>query len=422
MEQYEDNKLFLKYKDICSVNKLKYEELLNKNLNLITDEINIINNSRIDTDESNNSNKNNDINNILIKDDNSNVKNINYYFKENLKKEKKRIEELILLGKKRREEIKTEKRKEKEKKGKEKGNKLQIDLDESIDNITYQEEFQNSSILITQKQITGRTLDLGFLFGKKDEKKFIGLQMKFYDKNTKLKEPITKDSIKNSIYPILMNCLEKFGMKIIEWHYVMCLYYNEKDDEEYNKYLIANCKKYNIEYIFFNPSKNEFYNRDRIPFQNFETNFLTNIDFDSKSNPYNIFIDTPFLTKYLIQTADKSLLTFDKNFIFDRKSLDVINFLKGHLKEKNIIDIQIICKFQLIEEYHFPIPQNLFCLLFLSKYNSLLYYYNIGNELKCIDTELKRTIMPSFISNYIENNEKKRIKDNIYLYVLQMFK
>ena len=418
MEKYEDNETFSIYKNIGSINKVKYEELLNKNLDLINNEINTISNSCMDIDESiNNKKKKNVSNNSLFKDDNSNLKNINYYYNENLKKEQKRINELILLGKKRREEIKKD-----PEKGIKNEKSLQKDIDKSIDIITYPEEFQNSSILITQKKITGKTLDLGFLFEKKDKKKFVGLQMKFYDKNTKLKEPITKDSIKNSIQPILMNCLENLGMKITEWHYVMCLYYNNKDDAEYNKYLIQNCKKYNIEYIFFNPLNNEFYDRDEIPFENFETNFLTNIDFDSKSNPYNILIDTSFLKKYLDQTADKSLLLGEDDLIFDKKSSEVINNLKSVLKEKNIIDIKIICKFKLIEDYHFPIPQNLFCLLFLSKQRSLLYYFNIDNELKCKDIELRKDIMPSFISNHIENNDKERNKENIYFYVLQMFK
>lgn len=142
MEKYEDNETFSIYKNIGSINKVKYEELLNKNLDLINNEINTISNSCMDIDESiNNKKKKNVSNNSLFKDDNSNLKNINYYYNENLKKEQKRINELILLGKKRREEIKKD-----PEKGIKKEKSLQNDLDESIDIITYPEEFQNSYI------------------------------------------------------------------------------------------------------------------------------------------------------------------------------------------------------------------------------------------------------------------------------------
>ena len=424
LEQSEDNETVSIYKEIGSINKVKYGQILENNLKLINNEINSIDNSKMDiNDENINDNKNNN----FYEDNNLNLKNIKYYYNENLKTEQKRIKELILLGKKRKEEEKKEKenkseseKKNKKLKEKEKENKTTIDLDESIDNITYKEEFKNASILVTQRQINGRALDLGFLFGKKEEKKFIGLQLKFYNKNTKLKKPLTKESIKESIQSILINCLEKFGMKIIEWHYVMCLYYNENDEEEeYNKYLIHNCKKYNIEYIFFNPSENKFYDRNKIPFENFETNFLTNIDFDSKSNPYKIFIDTLSLSKYLNQTSDNSLIKVDNNF-FGIKNTEVIKYLKSYLKDKNIKGIEAICKFQLIEEYHFPIPQSLYCLLFQSKDNQLLYYYNIDDELKCKETGSKKDINPAFVSNYIKNNDMQKDKEKIYFYVLKM--
>ena len=440
MEQCEDNETVSKYKRICSV---KYEELIKQKLNLINDEIS--NNSKMDIIDEVINNNNNDINNTSPEDNNSSFKNIQYYYNENLKREKKRLND-ILLGKKRGEEDQEkEKKKEKENEKEKKENKnkkskekkvkkevekeneiktnLTIDLDESVDNIQFEEEFKNSSILITQKQITGKTLDLGFLCGNKEEKKFIGLQMKFYDKNSRLKKPITKDLIKESIQSILINCLEKFGMKIIEWHYAMCLYYNkDEEEEEYNKYLINNCNHNNIEYIFFNPSENKFYNRNKFPLDNFDTTFLTNIDFDSKCNPYKIFVETPFLTNYLYQTEDKSLITVDNNDIFNNKNTEVIASLKNYLKDKEIKDIQIICKFQLVEEYHFPIPNNLYCLLFQTIDNNLLYYFNIDNELKCKDTNIIRTIVPSFISNYILDSKKRRKKEKIYFYVLQMIK
>ena len=79
----------------------------------------------------------------------------------------------------------------------------------------------------------------------------------------------------------------------------------------------------------------------------------------------------------------------------------------------------------MIEEYNFPVPQNLYCLLFQSKNKKLLFYYNINNELKCKEKDNQTIIKPSFISDCVENYKKslnnKKDKD-IYFYVLKIFK
>ena len=52
--------------------------------------------------------------------------------------------------------------------------------------IEYKPEFQNGGILIDQKNRNGKTLDQAFLYGNKDEKILIGLQMKFYGEDTSI--------------------------------------------------------------------------------------------------------------------------------------------------------------------------------------------------------------------------------------------
>ena len=105
MEQCEDNESLSIYNKIGSVCKVKYEELLTKYLNLINNEITTISNSNMDISDE-----------TISKNDNSNFKNIKYYYNENLKRERERLNELILLGKKRKEEQKgKEEEKEKEK-------------------------------------------------------------------------------------------------------------------------------------------------------------------------------------------------------------------------------------------------------------------------------------------------------------------
>ena len=411
--------------DVCSSKTIKYGELLKSNLSLIK-KINI-NNTNLKND--NNENKTN--NDMEIDNDEYN-NNIESIFNKECETEINRIN--TLLGKKRNkeeEEMNKDKKVKESKKKKEVKNVKKekvIDLDKSVNYIEYKEDFKNGSIMITQKQLNGEAVDLGFLFGKQYEKKFIGLQIKFYDNKTHLKTPITKKLIKKQIKPLLINCLKKLGIKIKEWHYIMVLYYNKDEDNEYNKSIINNCKNHNIYYIYFDPSKNEFYDRNKNLLVNLDTNFMTNIDFNTTCNPYHFLKDTDFIEKYLEQTNNESINKINLEDIFNESSTEIISDLKSILNNDNFKDnyeIKIIGRFILIEEYNFPVPQNLYCLLFQSKNKKLLFYYNINNELKCKEKDNQTIIKPSFISNYVENYKKslndKKDKD-IYFYVLKIFK
>ena len=298
--------------NVKSSKKIKYGELLEYNLSLIN-KINI-NNTNLKND--NNENKTNNDMEIDNDDYNNNIESI---FNIECETEKNRIN--TLLGKKRnKEEMNKEKKiKESEKKKEVKNNKKEkvINLDKSVNYNEYKEDFKNGSIMITQKQLNGEVVDLGFLFGKQYEKKFIGLQIKFYDNNTNLKTPITKKLIKKQIKPLLINCLEKLDIKIKEWHYIMVLYYNKDEDNEYNKSLINNCKNHNIYYIYFDPSGNKFYDRNKNLLVNLDINFMTNIDFNTTCNPYHFLKDTDFLDKYLEQTNNESINKINLDDIFN---------------------------------------------------------------------------------------------------------
>ena len=214
----------------------------------------------------------------------------------------------------------------------------------------YKEEFLNGSILIKQKNFKGEELDLGVLLGKKENKKFIGLQMKFYGASSKLSKPITKESIKEKIQKILINCLKNYGIKITEWHYIMCLYYNPEELNLLGEHLINNCKSHDLQYIFYNPVKAQFYDRDKKPIDNLQLDFKTNIDFTSIGNPYNLFIDTGFLKDYSLQTCEESNISISHN-IFEMDLKTVKEYCEKLLKK----EIEPICKFKLVDDNNFPI-------------------------------------------------------------------
>ena len=171
-------------------------------------------------------------------------------------------------------------------------------LDKVIEFSDYNEDFKNGGIIISQRQSNGEALDLGVLLGEKDKKQFIGFQMKYYSKKTKLKKEITKDSIKKKIQPILVNCFRNYDIRITEWHYIMRLYYNTDDDYQFSSKLVKNCNYNELEYIFYNPSKNQFYKLDKTILDKIKLNAKTSIDILSKVNPYLIFENTGFLQHY----------------------------------------------------------------------------------------------------------------------------
>ena len=233
-------------------------------------------------------------------------------------------------------------------------------LDKLIKFNEYNEDFKNGGIIITQRQVNGEALDLGVLLGEKDIKQFIGFQMKFYSKNTKLKKEITKYSIKKKIQPILVNCLKNFDIRIKEWHYIMCLYYNEDDDYQFSTKLVKNCENNDIEYIFYNPNKNQFLKSDKNIVEKIVPNAMTNIDLVAKVNPYLIFQNNGFLQNYYNQSHEDSILVSEKENIFNLNCSFLIEFVKNEIK----LNIEIICKFELDKESYFPIPLNSILFLF----------------------------------------------------------
>jgi len=420
--------------------KITKNNLLTTNLTLINNELNIIKKEKEKDEEPEEENDNedseeNEINeekddniiesegeeeeeeNIKIMNNNNKNNNINYYFYKNLKKEKNKIEKLLGI-KTKRTEIETDEINTRKKLKKKDNN-----LNENVKYNKYNDNFQNGGIMINQKQINGEALDLGVLLGNKDNKKFIGFQMKFYSKNSGLKKKITKDSLKRRIQPILINSFKNFGIKITEWHYIMCLYYNNEDEYEYNLKLVKNCNNNDIEFIFFNPTKNVFYDSNKEEIKKIKLNMKTNIDFNSKVNAYLIMKDTGLIKEYLNQVYYDNILISENNTIFNINKNVVVNYAKQIIGK----NIEIICKLELIKDSHFPIPNDSILFLFGNEQN-LVYYYNLNNKLHC---QIYRSInnkytthfnytCPSLIPSYLNIDKKLKSTDKIYFYVFKI--
>ena len=395
-------------------------EIIEEDINSSEDEYEEENSEENDYIEENDNSYDNEKRNKIINTIVEKKKDINYFFYKNLEKEKSKIENL--LGKK----IQRTEEKEKNKNitiKKKKNVIKKSNLDKVIEFNDYNEDFKNGGIIISQRQSNGEALDLGVLLGEKDKKQFIGFQMKYYSKKTKLKKEITKDSIKKKIQSILVNCLTNYDIRITEWHYIMCLYYNTDDDFQFSSKLVKNCNYNDLEYIFYNPSKNQFYKSDKTILDKIKLNAKTNIDILSKVNPYLIFENTGFLQHYCNQIYNDNILLSNDENIFNLKSEFLIKFIQNEMK----LNIETICKFELDKESHFPIPMNSILLLF-GDGNNFIFYYNMNNKLYCNRYLLKKnkfikiedSIYPSLIPRYFYENKKFRKNDHIYLYVFKI--
>ena len=201
--------------------------------------------------------------------------------------------------------------------------------------------FGDMNIFINQKSQRGRMLDLAYVYGDKNNKTFIGFQMKAYDEESShdCSFNSSKAEIKSILKPMLINIQYLLGMIVKSWHFVAIIFQdNEKPEgKQYFKKLVENCKKNGLEYIFYDPFENKFYNRDRKFIDKFTPTQYSNLDNDIENIlPINI-MDCKNIEKYMVDI---------KNYIEGNKK-DKAGFIKDGLvslmnkkrkreKEKNL--------------------------------------------------------------------------------------
>ena len=286
-----------------------------------------------------------------------------------------------------------------------KSNRINDDLKEKISFYEYNEDFQNSGILIKQKNPYGKTLDLGILLGPYNQKTFIGFQMKYYEKGTHLKkvENFTKDRIKESIQSILLCCLKEFNIRITSWHYIFCIYFNSKEPNSYNKSLVNSCNKSDIEFILYDPYEEAFYSRDFKPINDeIKLTYRSNFDCLSSSNPYIIFNNNDHIEYYSSQRLYSQSNLLEEKDVFKIPKSQVFDILRSILDE----NFEMVYKFVYCWKHPFPIPKKNYLFLFNNyehnKENNYIYYYNIDDDnFKCGNFQ-GETYDAGKISNYVE--------------------
>ena len=152
------------------------------------------------------------------------------------------------------------------------------------------------SIFINQKNQRGKKIDLAYVYGKKENKTFIGFQMKAYDEGSShdCNFDSTRNNLKKVLAPMIVNIKYLMGMNIKYWHYVVIILLDKQKEEgkQFFKKIVERCQNNGLDYIFYEPYENQFYNRNLNQISNFIPNQFSNLD-DNIENilPINIMND-----------------------------------------------------------------------------------------------------------------------------------
>ena len=256
------------------------------------------------------------------------------------------------------------------------------------------DDISNNGILIEQKNPNSPLLDLGYLYGKSDEKKLICFQIKNYGKNTDLKDEdklkYQKDNIFNSLKIMTEKVKNSFKIIIKEYHFFFIIYFNENDDYKFNHNLVKYCNENDIKYIFYNPVLHKFYNEKEKEIFTLTLDCKTNLESDSRVNPYNIFFNTELFTKsnndivkYLNNLEDPKLYLekmFNKN---SEKNISFIDNFSRAIKNINncIKSIEIIGLYEIQFDELVLYPKDSYGFLFDADKENTNYIFNFKNSI-----------------------------------------
>ena len=412
-EYYDDNNNYLYIKNnklYIDLNKEYKEENLDKEIEGIISNY-FLKDFVKNFNEENQKNEIREQYNYLINEEEKEyLKRIKDYKKEIYQKEIKEKKEKILQM------IKQEKEKgeKKEKKDNifkitiaEKSNKKAKKLDSNL-----REYNGNENFFITQTNPNGELLDYAILFGKRNEKIFLGFQMKCFSPNTSINDKfIEKDSIKKILSPIIINAIKLFNCSIKEWHYFLVFYYNKNEEIIFNvgNKSQSSAFKNNIEFLLFDPNKKKFYAKDKITkIEKLELSFLSNLDNINYINECKNYLCLPknFSTEKDSDKFDKNYEKGLNQFVLDFKQLsekpeNILKILSDKLNFKNIF----YCL-----SFHFPlieIPNQNHILLYKKRQNS--NFIAIYNDSKIMAFDLEN-------GQKINFSESKKFIDTEYEY------
>ena len=289
----------------------------------------------------------------------------------------------------------------------------------------------DESIFLDQLSKWGKALDFAYLYGNKNNKIFLGFQMKCYFINSDLNNNvIDKNYIKKSCRKILVNSMKLFNCKIVKWFYYLIFYYNpENKNENISKKNLDKCDKNNICYFFYEPKKKVFFIKGKkkyIKLKGVKLNKNANLD-------YNIIDVSKFA--FEIPRIQKELLLGEE--LKEMKESFSKDLIKTFKMEKNSSITDILDKIKLSIDakgysLHFHAKCEFNKAIICPKCESFVFLYKKKNQEK--DNIDKIDFIAAFIEEevvkYIELSSQKIIdhiydvidEDSKYYYCLFKFK
>jgi len=206
----------------------------------------------------------------------------------------------------------------------------------------------NESIFLDQFPKWGKALDFAYLYGNKDNKIFLGFQMKCYFQNSDLNDNVVNKSyIKNSCRKILVNSMKLFNCKITQWYYYLIFYYNHDNiNENISKQNLLKCNENNISYFFYDPKQKNFYikgKRKYIKMKEITTNKNANLEI-SVTNIKKFAFEIDEMSKLQVGSKYNEMKeSFKKDLIKalkmdeNSKITDILNQIKLLSMQKTIL-------------------------------------------------------------------------------------
>ena len=309
------------------------------------------------------------------------------------------------------------------------------------------------SIFINQKNQRGKKIDLAYVYGKKENKTFIGFQMKAYDEGSShdCNFDSTRNNLKKVLAPMIVNIKYLMGMNIKYWHYVVIILLDKQKEEgkQFFKKIVERCQNNGLDYIFYEPYENQFYNRNLNQISNFIPNQFSNLD-DNIENilPINIMNDINIdqymenFSDYMIKKKLNNANYIEEGLIslLNKKKIRLEESLSMNTKKETIkkvindilYNIKIIFNFSSIKfvgaydflnffnipmpkiNYFFLVPSNendIFLIIINQNNNNLTYYeYKMNLVVDNLKKNKEQKIITQVETNYIYLNIKKTEK------------
>ena len=166
----------------------------------------------------------------------------------------------------------------------------------------------------------------------------------------------------------------------------MILFY-DSEEKSYNKYLTGICNEESLEYIFYDPKKKIFYDKNGIEMKKLRLDLFSDLNINKINNPYNIFRTDS--NKYYEQ-INKDYKVYTDNSIMKKKAEEFLSEFNTNLSNvkrdlQNLINerknINLSGIYTLIEDLPMISPKDGNIFLFSTRDKTdLLYYFNENSK------------------------------------------